>query len=115
MGDMVYEKIEAARKLLGVPERATIDEIKKLYRDKMKQYHPDANRHDNDAHWKTLELIKAYEIIVKYCQQYRFSFRKEDLLVDDPRAVSESTAAAFASWWQKHYGDDPLWGRGGIE
>jgi curved DNA-binding protein CbpA len=54
--------------ILGVPETATDDEIKKAYRDLARKYHPD-NYHDNPladlAQEKMKEINAAYEEINK--------------------------------------------------
>jgi len=50
--------------ILGVPRNATLDEIKKAYRQLAKKYHPDMNR-DNPkaAEEKFKEISEAYEVL----------------------------------------------------
>jgi curved DNA-binding protein len=48
--------------VLGVPESATADEIKKAYRRLAREYHPDLNK-DSDAGEKFKELGEAYEAL----------------------------------------------------
>ena len=54
--------------ILGVPETASDEEIKKAYRDLARKYHPD-NYHDNPladlAQEKMKEINAAYEQITK--------------------------------------------------
>ena len=50
-------------KVLGVSSDASQDEIKKAYRKKAKQLHPDANRSDPKAEEKFKELSNAYDMI----------------------------------------------------
>ncbi len=55
-------------KVLGVPENASDDEIKKVYRKLSRQYHPDANINNPNkasAEEKFKEVQKAYEDILK--------------------------------------------------
>lgn len=49
--------------LLEVSEQATVDEIKKSYRKKAKQYHPDLNPGNEEAAEKFKELSEAYAIL----------------------------------------------------
>jgi molecular chaperone DnaJ len=49
--------------VLGVPEKATADEIKKQYRRLAKQYHPDSNKGDPKSADRFKEISEAYQIL----------------------------------------------------
>jgi len=49
-------------KIVGVPENATADEIKKAYRTLARKHHPDLNK-DADSAEKFKELGEAYEVL----------------------------------------------------
>ena len=49
--------------VLGVSKTATADEIKKAYRKKAIQYHPDKNPGDKEAEEKFKEAAEAYEVL----------------------------------------------------
>jgi molecular chaperone DnaJ len=49
--------------VLGVPEKATQDEIKKAYRKLAKTHHPDANRGDEKAAERFKEIGEAYSVL----------------------------------------------------
>lgn len=49
--------------VLGVEKTATADEIKKAYRKKAIQYHPDRNPGDKEAEEKFKEAAEAYEVL----------------------------------------------------
>ena len=50
-------------KVLGVSRDATPEEIKKAYRQKARQYHPDMHPNDPDATRKMNEINEAYDMI----------------------------------------------------
>jgi molecular chaperone DnaJ len=50
-------------RVIGVPENAKPDEIKKAYRKLAKQYHPDANPNDAAAAEKFKEISEAYSVL----------------------------------------------------
>lgn len=49
--------------VLGVDKKATPDEIKKAYRKKAIQYHPDRNPGDKEAEEKFKEAAEAYDVL----------------------------------------------------
>ena len=49
--------------VLGVEKNATADDIKKAYRKKAIQYHPDRNPGDKEAEEKFKEAAEAYDVL----------------------------------------------------
>jgi DnaJ-class molecular chaperone len=81
MRDMVnFNEIDEARKLLGLGEAATMKEIKTTYRRLARCHHPDKN---DSASEKSNEMMKklnqAYTVLMDYCSEYIYSFRREDV------------------------------------
>ena len=96
-----YQEITEARKLLELPERATMEEIKSNYKRLLSKWHPDKCRENNEqCNEVTKKIIAAYNIIITYCNQYKFSFTKEEV----KNYLSEE------EWWFERFGNDPLWG-----
>ncbi|MFN3405445.1 MAG: DnaJ domain-containing protein [Cytophagaceae bacterium] len=58
-------------KLLGVPQNASSDEIKRAFRRKAKELHPDVNP-SPDAKLKFQQLTKAYETLTDRNKRYLY-------------------------------------------
>lgn len=50
-------------KVLGVPETASKDEIKRAYRKLAQKHHPDTNKNDTEAEHRFKEVSEAYSIL----------------------------------------------------
>jgi DnaJ-class molecular chaperone len=97
-----YQEITEARKLLELPERATMEEIKVKYRNLTMKWHPDRCKETKEKCTEmTAKIVAAYRIIIEYCNHYKFSFSKEEVR----NHLSEE------EWWFERFGKDPLWGK----
>ena len=56
--------VEDPYQILGIPHGATEAEIKKAYRKKAKEYHPDLHPNDPVAMKKMQEVNKAYDMLM---------------------------------------------------
>ena len=71
------KKIIGYRKLLGVTEKATLQELKTVYRNLMKEWHPDKFQDDHDvkaetdAAAKSKHIIEAYHFLVSIAPETR--------------------------------------------
>jgi len=75
------KKIIAYRKLLGASKTTTLKELKTIYRDFMKEFHPDKFA-DNDvlkleAEEKSKGIIEAYHFLVSIAPETQESFLAE--------------------------------------
>jgi Ca2+-dependent lipid-binding protein len=55
--------LSAYYEILGLPDNASDEEIRKAFRKKAKQYHPDVNK-SPDANARFILIKKAYEILI---------------------------------------------------
>jgi hypothetical protein len=95
------ERLLAARDLLGLDDSASIAEIRKAYRNKAKEYHPDTAAPDNSDETGMHRLTEAYKTLIDYCQDFKI-----------PLNPSESDPTDDEDWWMNRFGNDPLWGKG---
>jgi DnaJ-class molecular chaperone len=98
-----FEEIDKARKILELSEKATSTEIKEGYRRLSKKWHPDKckKKEQKICHEKMKGINKAYKIVLKYIEDYRYSFAKEKVVEENPEER-----------WKKQFSGDPLWGTG---
>lgn len=95
-----YRQIAEARRVLDLPERATMEEIKSAYRRAVSRWHPDRCRGDREkCQEMTQEINAAYRVIKDYCANYQYSFAREEV----ENYISEE------EWWKKRFGSGPLW------
>ncbi len=94
-------RITAARDLLGLGESATLEEIKKAYRKKAKENHPDTTDPEHQESIDMHALTEAYQTLLNYCAGYRF-----------PLASDELDDSGDEDWWMNRFGDDTHWGKG---
>ena len=74
------EEVYKAAKILKLGELMTMEEIKKKYRQLIKRWHPDSCPDDPEkCQQKTEEITGAYKIIILYCSNYCYSFKRGDI------------------------------------
>ena len=77
---MNFDEIDEARKLLGLGDTATLNEIKSAYRRLAHHHHPD--KHDSgieESNEMMKKLNQAYKFLIDYCNDYKHSFKEEDV------------------------------------
>jgi hypothetical protein len=73
-----FEKIERARKVLGLEEEATPSQIKEAYWNLSSKYHPDKHPGDTEIQKRFEDISKAYDLLFDYSQGETCSFREKD-------------------------------------
>jgi len=74
-----FEAIDQARLILGLDEVATIKEIKKAYREKVKALHPDVGGDGEEIK----RLNEAMATITSYFEDFPISFREKEVQSND--------------------------------
>ncbi len=98
------DEIRNAVKILELPDSSTIGAIKDHFKKSISQWHPDkCQKHPDECKEMAQKVNKAYEMLMRYCLNYRISFKKED--------IEKTLARDNETWWLARFGDDPIWGR----
>ena len=81
-----FDRINEARQLLGLGETATLKEIKEAYKRAANRYHPDKCQDGDKPECEEMmkKINQAYQLLTRYCAQYRYSFREEDVRATYP-------------------------------
>jgi len=76
-----FNEIEKARKLLGLGEAATLKEINRAYKTLAHRHHPDkfGSVADKQKEEAMKRLNWAYKLLTDYCNEYKYSFKEEDI------------------------------------
>lgn len=94
---MTYAELQKALEVFGLPEQATLRQIKKRHRELVKKYHPDTGDGHDPARIRVINA--ASRILLDYCEQYVFSFSENEFYRQSPE---ERLRIQFC--------DVPLWG-----
>ncbi len=78
---MDFKQIDEARRLLGLGEDASLEEIREVYHTLSLRYHPDRCKEPDKKRCeeKFKQINRAKEIVMSYCANYRFSFKEQDV------------------------------------
>ena len=76
------EEIEQALEILSLPKMISREDIKKQYRYLAKKNHPDKG---GDAE-KMEQLNYAYRLLMKYIEEFRYTFDEEEISKQFPGA-----------------------------
>jgi len=94
-----FKELKNAKKTLGLPVKASLTEIRKAYHELAQKYHPDKliDGNKDDLNRKMKEINEAYDILIDYCNNYKFSFDRKVFRKQFPSPYDEE-------WIFKHSG-----------
>ena len=73
-----FYEISAARKILELPERSTMPEIKSNYRRLLAKWHPDKTKENKEECAEmTRKIISAYQTTMDNCLWYQWCFSED--------------------------------------
>jgi DnaJ-class molecular chaperone len=74
-----YRALNKARRVLGLPEISTMEQVKSAYRKLVMIYHPDKCTDEDKSLCtkKMAEINNAYKLITNYIQNYKYIFTEK--------------------------------------
>ena len=95
-----YKQIKEAQKILQLDDTATLKEIKNRFYQLCHRWHPDkCKRSEKKSNDMIRKIKKAYDIIMDYCNNYRYSFEDYEL----KKYITNE------EFWEMRFGDDWLY------
>ncbi len=107
------KRIERHRAILGVDEKATLNDLKKVYRKIMMEWHPDKFQESDDAkkmaEEKSAKLISSYHFLVSIHAETReaslteYTATTSEACIDDFEFKSEILRVVFSDGNEYEY------------
>ena len=79
MKSMEFGEVNEARVMFALGEETTILEIKNVYRELSKKFHPDKYPGNKEAQKRFEKITMAYRILSDYCKEDQCSFKEADV------------------------------------
>ena len=78
---MDFKEVDQARKILGLDEYATLEDINSTFRKVALKYHPDRSKSERKKESEEMfkRIAHAKDILSAYCAGYRYSFKEKDV------------------------------------
>jgi len=97
-----FKQIDEARKLLGLGEYASLEEIKSAYRGLALKYHPDRCKGEKKKECEEMfkKISHARDILMSYCAGYKYSFKENDAERNTmSKEYYEHLKRFYDGWW----------------
>ena len=97
-----FKQIDQARKILGLDEEATLEQIRQAYRKLATKYHPDRCKDEEkqNCEKKFKKISQAKDTLMAYCTGYRYSFREKDVKRNTmDKETYEHLKRFYNGWW----------------
>jgi len=97
-----FKQIDEARKILGLEETVTLEEVKDAYHNLALKYHPDKCKDERKKECEEMfkKINHAKDVILNYCANYMYSFKEKDVkknIMD--KELYEHLKRFYDGWW----------------
>ena len=99
---------KAARRLLGVPDNASIEQLKRAYREAAIEHHPDHKGNSAEAHRRFALITCAYELLAfdKPCDELLANTGSWRNVPEDGKYRLDNRWGHFCWWREKFFGPE---------
>lgn len=97
-----FKQIDEVRKILGLEETATLEEIKSRYKELALKYHPDRCKDEKKKECEEMfkKITHSNDILMAYCAGYRYSFKEKDVKRNTmDKEFYEHLKRFYDGWW----------------
>ena len=97
-----FKQIDQARRVLGLEEGATLEEIKRAYRALAGKFHPDKCKAKQKKKCEEMfkKIAHANDLLMGYCAGYRYSFKERDVKNNTmDREFYRHLKRFYDGWW----------------
>lgn len=103
---ITVENIQHAKEILGISDIASKVQVEFAYQIALQRFSDSSENSKNESKTDTLsrpEIKWAYQLITKYIDQYRYSFRASDIHAYQEDAIERH---------RRQFGNEPMWAGG---
>ena len=100
---MGFRRVLFRSELMGLGDSATLGELKRSYRKRCKEYHPDIAGDDKAKGDMMRKLTRSYDVLMNHYTQFKI-----------PLIPRDGEAVEAEDWWMDRFGRDPLWGKNSV-
>jgi len=97
-----FKQIDEARKLLGLGEYASLEEIKSAYKELVLKYHPDRCKGEKkkECEERFKKISHSRDVLMNYCAGYKYSFKENDAKRNTmSKEYYEHLKRFYDGWW----------------
>ncbi|MDP8233822.1 MAG: J domain-containing protein [Candidatus Saelkia tenebricola] len=97
-----FKQIDQARKVLGLSQTVTLEEIKSKYRELALKYHPDRCKGKKKKECEEMfkKITHANDVLMSYCSGYKYSLEEKDVETNSMnKEFYEHLKRFYDGWW----------------
>ncbi|MCK4520158.1 MAG: DnaJ domain-containing protein [Candidatus Omnitrophica bacterium] len=99
-----FKEVDQARKVLGLDEYATLEDIKDVFRKLALKYHPDKCKGEKKKECEEMfkRIAHAKDVLSAYCAGYRYSFKEKDVKRNSfDKEFYKHLQRFYDGWWEE--------------
>ena len=98
-----FKEVNEARKILGLEEYVTLEEIKNAYKKLALKYHPDKCPDEKKKECEEMfkKIVHSRDVLMSYCAGYKYSLKESDVNKNTmDKEFYEHLKRFYDGWWE---------------